>query len=1526
MLRNLTKKFNDFTAVDNMNIDMLNNNITILLGKNGAGKTTLLRMLTGLYKITSGSGTINNYDLETEMDKIRSVLSYTPQHNVLYKNMTVMEHLLFYGELKDGRADSKLKLLSLKKHANELLQKVHLVSKKNALTKNLSGGQKRKLQLAISFIGKVSEVIIIDEASSGVDSLARRQIWELLLEQKKKKNKTIIITTHYLDEAEVLGDKIAIMNNGRLKCFGSSLFLQRHYKKHSLDAIFLQVTKNDEAEKITATETEKNRKSTTPTSNNNNNNNDDTIETEKSELTNEKIQLASIPTQIKWLLRKRLLYSKRDYRTFICNVIFPIILFGMGLLLLKFVPFLQDQPSVFLSIDDYNTDFDEQELFVPFAEYNRFEQATTNILDVDTMMLVDNTIKAENIGTLLENEDFLEKGDVEGVKVVYGIEYFNGLVYDPYVAAVSAINLDIDEFTGTNILETSWAMLVDSYYRNTPQSVYGGVIFEDKQVQLGRRCQVSSLNTFSSVSTLCGDPQDSCLSAEIANLDPNLFIPALIPAPPEGVTLPTSVNLCVPLGCYSEMVEHFLRYNESTIEEAFDALFETNIFTFLRGSVDITPKKFYQCSGKSDCNDFPPLSALLSGESVCRGEGGTCVDVNSYLPLALDYTIDEYEDETDIFVPDDALPPCEAFRRRDLQQEVPEVLQNCSSLPAVNCTLAETCSFLPQILQCAVDCEQFSMSKALCQSVVDEDLVGFFQENESPCTFNIQSDKCVPSCSLAGSDENLCNDIDWIGSDCEFVNNSCITKHRYKYTLLVNTTSRHAAPVYANMMNNILLKKKLAFENAPTLMNSTIKVRTHPLPRTLNEEVIINGILAFNAAIFTVISQIFPSAASVGFIVYERSTSTHQQHISGVSYFAYWSSTFLFDMLIFLLPCFSSIGLIYLFNIEPFIEDGGILAVTTVLLLYGFASFNMAYCLTFLYPNKHTVAINLQLMFNLIFGLILMIASYVMSLLEATKEIQADYLVFIFRLFPGYCLGESLQNLAIQNIISALSGGVTSDNADDEEENADGYKAFELDITGYNIIYLAGSGVFWFILAIIIQYVVSYPYFSRTVESSKKEVEFMKGTNNTIESDEDVVKEQERIDAGFDAKKDYLVLQNLRKVYKTNSKLKTKTAVKKISIGFQRGRVYGILGHNGAGKSSTFSMITQATFPSKGDIFINNISSRKNPQQVSKMIGYCPQQNPLLDKLTVYEHLQFYANIRGIKDTENAIETKMKELELLQYKSTISSSLSGGNKRKLCVAIATIGDPPIVLLDEPSSGVDIANKLFLWDVIKKMASDHRQTLVLLTSHSLEEIENCCDAITIMVDGELKCFGEVEYIKNKYSKGITIQIKLEMKLNKLEAMKQNIIEGLAAYRQKNKDTIGGDEDNNNDTIMSLEEFKIALHCIDKSESYDALSYVFVDETLSIDYFLHFVHIHFQRKEFMKNINELFNNEKLTLVDHHDLIYNFNLEDSNKSINDIKSVLEKNKDALELYHYQVHPTTLEIIFNSFSSHSEENNVMN
>lgn len=205
---------------------------------------------------------------------------------------------------------------------------------------------------------------------------------------------------------------------------------------------------------------------------------------------------------------------------------------------------------------------------------------------------------------------------------------------------------------------------------------------------------------------------------------------------------------------------------------------------------------------------------------------------------------------------------------------------------------------------------------------------------------------------------------------------------------------------------------------------------------------------------------------------------------------------------------------------------------------------------------------------------------------------------------------------------------------------------------------------------------------------------------------------------------------------------------------------FGLLGSNGAGKTTTFKMLSGDETISFGNAWIKGNSLKTSLKKVHRHIGYCPQFDALIVDLTGRETLRLFALMRGVPSDKIPHLTLClaKEFGFVKHLDKQVKAYSGGNKRKLSTVLALLGNPSVIYLDEPTSGMDPGAKRNLWNGICRLR-DSGKTIVL-TSHSMEECEALCTRLAIMVNGEFKCIGSTQHLKNKFSQGFVLIVKAQ----------------------------------------------------------------------------------------------------------------------------------------------------------------------
>lgn len=233
-IKNLTKKFRNFVAVNNVSLTINSGECFALLGLNGAGKTTLINMLTTQTRPTSGSAIIDGFDLIKQSEEIKKIINISPQESAVAKNLTVKENLQLVCDLYNIKNSGE--------QVNNLICHFGLEQKQNELCKKLSGGQLRRLSIALAMITN-PKILFLDEPTLGLDVKARKHLWDII--DKLKSQTTIVLTTHYLEEVEHLADKIAIISAGKIKAVGSPNQIVATANAKNLEDAFINLAEEE---------------------------------------------------------------------------------------------------------------------------------------------------------------------------------------------------------------------------------------------------------------------------------------------------------------------------------------------------------------------------------------------------------------------------------------------------------------------------------------------------------------------------------------------------------------------------------------------------------------------------------------------------------------------------------------------------------------------------------------------------------------------------------------------------------------------------------------------------------------------------------------------------------------------------------------------------------------------------------------------------------------------------------------------------------------------------------------------------------------------------------------------------------------------------------------------------------------------------------------------------------------------------------------------------------------------------------
>jgi len=585
-------------------------------------------------------------------------------------------------------------------------------------------------------------------------------------------------------------------------------------------------------------------------------------------------------------------------------------------------------------------------------------------------------------------------------------------------------------------------------------------------------------------------------------------------------------------------------------------------------------------------------------------------------------------------------------------------------------------------------------------------------------------------------------------------------------TFISETKATHLLPGLVNEWNQAMLKQLVGPNKSAA---ASISVQSHPFPLTNSEVQMMDlGITMVMVILISLSYAFIPTSFAVHIVTERESRVKHQHIIAGLTVSLYWISNLIFDLLVFMVPCIMGGIIIAALQIQTLTARINPMGVLLVFLLFGFSVITLTYLLSFFFKNPQTAQTILGRMYEISGMLFLIIGIMISQFIPYGTFLWADVLLFVFRLFPNYAFGEALFKLASnQQQNSFLNLFVETD--------SHSTNLLSWEILGRDLCFMAVTTMTNLGLICAVEY-VSFDtklmrWFQKMFAPRKAVTSFAEQLHDHDEEDTDVIEEKHSIQNNEKRHVSSIEIRGLRKVFQSKKNNNTlKVAVNDLWYAIGQSEIFGFLGSNGAGKTTTMKMLTRETTPSSGTAYFRNgahensiVDSNYYEFFYQSHLGYCPQNDGLMELLTGREHLEIYCRIRGFSkpNTELFVDTLIGALNLTEFANGAVSKYSGGNRRKVCVAIALIGNPSIVMLDEPSTGIDPISRRFMWNFIRSMTRNEIQKRsVLLTTHSMEEAESLCDRIGIMDKGNLQCLGTAQHLKTKYGHGYELFVKLQ----------------------------------------------------------------------------------------------------------------------------------------------------------------------
>nr|XP_047920379.1 ATP-binding cassette sub-family A member 9-like isoform X2 [Anser cygnoides] len=560
----------------------------------------------------------------------------------------------------------------------------------------------------------------------------------------------------------------------------------------------------------------------------------------------------------------------------------------------------------------------------------------------------------------------------------------------------------------------------------------------------------------------------------------------------------------------------------------------------------------------------------------------------------------------------------------------------------------------------------------------------------------------------------------------------------YRFTVLCHMEAVNCFPVLVNIISNALLRA----------LNSTAHIRiwSHPF-FSIDNPRFWDYFVSFYLIYMLLLFPGFPPHFAMGYLQDYKTGARAQLRVSGLFPSAYWCGQALVDVPLCWLLLFSMFGLQFAMSNRISGSIGNIFLLVMGALGYGVSIVLFIYLISFLFRKGWNCDF-----WSFILIVVCLVSFIISRVMDYTLDMSVSlYLMsLLIPLYPLLGVMINSEQIFVEDV-DLIAASPRNDV-----------------LIAVFAPYIHSVGFIFLLRYLEIKYgrtvLRKDPVFriSPRNESSHQHLEEQE------EEDEDVKAERAAVRnamvAASQEEKSVIIVSNLCKEYKTKKagsvfKKKKKMATKNISFCVNKGEVLGLLGPNGAGKSTAIKMIAGETTPTAGQVLLRRREGATCCLQ--DHLGHCPQEDPLWPDLTVHQHLQVYAAVKGVRkeDTAAAVNRIVNALELQDYLKKSARKLSAGITRKLCFAMCALGNPTVLLLDEPSTGMDPKGQRCVWKMIRA-ALKTKETGAVLTTHYMEEAEAVCDRVAILVAGQLRCIGSIQYLKSKFGKGYLLEIKVK----------------------------------------------------------------------------------------------------------------------------------------------------------------------
>ncbi|XP_045452693.1 phospholipid-transporting ATPase ABCA3-like [Melitaea cinxia] len=1230
---NVSKVFEKHRALSEVTLDVYKGEITVLLGHNGAGKTTLMSIITGMLKATEGNVYVEGLDTVTQKDEMQKILGLCPQHNLFFPDLSVSEHVMFFTLLKGASYKEA------KESSKALLEQLGIADKSFYKSSELSGGMKRRLQLACALAGD-AKVLVLDEPTSGLDVETRRGLWDLLLSLRG--SRTVLLSTHFMEEAEALGDRVAALHAGRLRCHATTMHLKRALGT-GYRLSFTTIGLPDEPA-ITAV-----------------------ITSELPDATVKETSLNSISYNIpskssdKFPTLFSLLESKRSE--------LGIDSIGVGISTLE---------EVFLKLcSDVTTAFSNDNVDGGNIEPTFLLMTGPRLYCRQLAILIMRQLKY----LWSKKMSFLLIQVLPSIMMIIGITIITN---NDFIGADSStenknisLNLDVyDKMVDRRVL---YKVNVSTVRLETIEKKYPKVNFEKTSDVITTVLEMSKIDVLEYNKYLVG--------IELNETDAKVLYTTVVRhAAPVALNLLTNV-----------IATQLLPYSDGQTVTVYNYPFESS----------------YTSLNSEDYKS--PVSAMLWTVFVVFSEFFfLCLLFRHFFYIARSANKRCATKQIDMACRrvEHSQRPHERRGPQWRQQWRPPAALDAASIHCWHQPRHQ----MQQIARCSPPRTKSVLRIRQPGSVVTRlcSALSLRHWNHSGEFPPIRKGS-VSQANIEHMQQGLLKRETTILED--------VRRDSVRSNRLLRWQPRDRAAATEHVHQSETRQVHARIPSHRRTHSRHIQKRWLPAKHGVEEPVTLTTV-----------------ANAVSLPCKERASGTRHTHVlSGCAPALHWAATLLTHALIYaLVLVLPAVVICVAFERDHTIDRPDFLGAMAVLLLLGILSFlALIYIVSFHFEERGSGMILVAIIF--IFGLF---TPTIKSVSDAFEDEHKDFGDYVLSALSYSLAPHTLTKIIIYTIVAA---NLT------EPLN---YFSISERTPGGLMIALLVQFIFYMAIVMLTQYGVFNMMFDRVLNMGYR-------VTLPVDLDEMVRAERTYVERAITLPKkqipDAMLVNDLHKKY-WRIFGKPCNAVQGVSFSVKKGECFGLLGVNGAGKSSTFKMMTGIEWPTRGSLFANGYFMSRFSSDYMQSLGYCPQFSGLDGFLTGYDNLKLLLTLRGLNaaDVESEIKAWIETVGLEQYARRAVSGYSGGCARRLAAAAALSRGGAVTLLDEPTAGVDVAARRRVWAALRR-AQPHRA--VVVTSHSMDEMEALCGRIAIMAGGRVRALGEPAELRAAHAAGHAVLIKL-----------------------------------------------------------------------------------------------------------------------------------------------------------------------